>query len=181
MKRVFISTLVMLTSMNLMAQDLAKYPWLDTSKSFHERAELLCKELTMREKIDQLGNIVSEPIKRNGIVILPSYQYWNEAIHGVARSGAATSFPESKAMSSTWDRQLIYNCASITSDEARRYYLDQNKGLNYWSPTINMARDPRWGREEENYGEDPYLAGELAVPFIRGFQGDNFDGTRDTP
>lgn len=181
MKRVFISTLVMLTSMNLMAQDLAKYPWLDTSKSFHERAELLCKELTMREKIDQLGNIVSEPIKRNGIVILPSYQYWNEAIYGVARSGAATSFPESKAMSSTWDRQLIYNCASITSDEARRYYLDQNKGLNYWSPTINMARDPRWGREEENYGEDPYLAGELAVPFIRGFQGDNFDGTRDTP
>lgn len=181
MKKVFISTLLMLTGMNLMAQDLAKYPWLDTSKSFHERAELLCKELTMREKIDQLGNIVSEPIKRNGIVILPSYQYWNEAIHGVARSGAATSFPESKAMSSTWDRQLIYNCASVTSDEARRYYLDKDKGLNYWSPTINMARDPRWGREEENYGEDPYLAGELAVPFIRGFQGDNFDGTRNTP
>lgn len=181
MKKVFISTLVMLTSMNLMAQDLAKYPWLDTSKSFHERAELLCKELTLREKIDQLGNIISEPIKRHGIVILPSYQYWNEAIHGVARSGAATSFPESKAMSSTWDRQLIYDCASVTSDEARRYYLDKGKGLNYWSPTINMARDPRWGREEENYGEDPYLTGELAVPFIRGFQGDNFDGTRNTP
>lgn len=69
----------------------------------------------------------------------------------------------------------------MISDEARRYYLDKNKGLNYWSPTINMARDPRWGREEENYGEDPFLAGELAVPFIRGFQGANFDGSRNTP
>ena len=181
MKKVFISTLMLLTCMGAMAQDLDKYPWLDTSKSFHERAVLLCKALTLREKVDQLGNIVSEPVKRDGVTILPSYQYWNEAIHGVARSGAATSFPESKAMSSTWDRQLIYNCASVTSDEARRYYLDTNKGLNYWSPTINMARDPRWGREEENYGEDPFLTGELAVPFIRGFQGDNFDGTRNTP
>lgn len=181
MKKVFISTLMLLTSMGAMAQDLGKYPWLDTSKSFHERAVLLCKALTLREKVDQLGNVVSEPVKRDGVTILPSYQYWNEAIHGVARSGAATSFPESKAMSSTWDRQLIYDCATVTSDEARRYYLDTNKGLNYWSPTINMARDPRWGREEENYGEDPFLTSQLAVPFIRGFQGDNFDGTRNTP
>lgn len=172
---------MMLSALASNAQDTAKYPWLDTSKSFHERAVLLCKELTLREKFDQLGNMVSEPIKRDGVTILPSYQYWNEAIHGVARSGAATSFPESKGMSATWDRQLIYDCASVTSDEARRYYLDTNKGLNYWSPTINMAREPRWGREEENYGEDPFLAGELAVPFIRGFQGSNFDGSRTTP
>lgn len=181
MKKSILSLLTLVASTSMMAQDLEKYPWLDTSKSFHERAVLLCKELTLREKVDQLGNMVSEPIKRDGVTILPSYQYWNEAIHGVARSGAATSFPESKGMSATWDRQLIYDCASVTSDEARRYYLDQNKGLNYWSPTINMARDPRWGREEENYGEDPFLAGELAVPFIRGFQGANFDGTRETP
>lgn len=163
------------------AQDLEKYPWLDTSKSFHERAVLLCNELTLREKVDQLGNYVTLNVQRDGVTILPSYQYWNEAIHGVARSGAATSFPESKGMSATWDRQLVYDCASVISDEARRYYLDKNKGLNYWSPTINMARDPRWGREEENYGEDPFLAGELAVPFIRGFQGANFDGSRNTP
>lgn len=154
------------------AQDVAKYPWLDVSKSFHERAVLLCKELTLQEKVDQLGNLVSSPVVRDGVTILPSYQYWNEAIHGVARSGAATSFPESKAMSSTWDRQLIYDCANAVSDEARIYYLNKNKGLNYWSPTINMARDPRWGREEENYGEDPFLAGELAVQFIRAFQGE---------
>lgn len=169
----------------LSAQDIVRFPWLDTSKSFHERAILLVSELTLREKVDQLGNIVSEDITRKDAnnqdyVILPHYQYWNEAIHGVARSGAATSFPESKGMSATWDRQLIYDCASVTSDEARRYYLDTQKGLNYWSPTINMSRDPRWGREEENYGEDPYLAGELAVPFVRGFQGANFDGTRST-
>lgn len=157
------------------AQDTAKYPWLDTSKSFRERAVLLCKELTLEEKVDQLGNLVSASVKRDGVTILPSYQYWNEAIHGVARSGAATSFPESKAMSSTWDRQLIYDCATAVSDEARIYYLDKNKGLNYWSPTINMARDPRWGREEENYGEDPYLAGQLAVQFIRAFQGEQTD------
>ena len=176
---------VLMTAMTVNAQDLERFPWLDTSKSFHERAILLVNELTLREKVDQLGNIVSEDITRKDAnnqdyIILPHYQYWNEAIHGVARSGAATSFPESKGMSATWDRELIYDCASVTSDEARRYYLDTQKGLNYWSPTINMARDPRWGREEENYGEDPFLAGELAVPFIRGFQGANFDGTRST-
>ena len=157
------------------AADTDKYPWLDTSKSFHERAVLLCKELTLREKVDQLGNYVTEDVVRDGVVILPSYQYWNEAIHGVARSGAATSFPESKGMSATWDRQLIYDCATTISDEARWYYLNKGKGLNYWSPTINMARDPRWGREEENYGEDPFLTGQLAVQFIRGFQGEQTD------
>ena len=157
------------------AADPEKYPWLDTSKSFHERAVLLCKELTLREKVDQLGNYVTEDVVRDGVVILPSYQYWNEAIHGVARSGPATSFPESKGMSATWDRQLVYDCASATSDEARWYYLNENKGLNYWSPTINMSRDPRWGREEENYGEDPFLTGQLAVQFVRGFQGEQTD------
>lgn len=157
------------------AQDLERYPWLDTSKSFHERAVLLCGELTLQEKVGQLGNLVSDPVKRDGVTILPAYQYWNEAIHGVARSGPATSFPESKGMSATWDRQLVYDCANVISDEARLYYLNEGKGLNYWSPTINMARDPRWGREEENYGEDPFLAGQLAVQFIRGFQGEQTD------
>ncbi len=148
------------------------YPWMDTGKSFRERAELLCKELTLREKVDQLGNNVSEPIKRDGKVILPSYQYWNEALHGVARSGAATSFPESKGMSATWDEALVRACAEAISDEARIYHEMKGKGLNYWSPTVNMSRDPRWGRDEENYGEDPLLAGRLAVEFIKGFQGE---------
>lgn len=175
--------MLMANGQQLMAEN---FPWLDTSKSFHERAVLLCNELTLREKVDQLGNNVAEPITRDTgglapVVILPAYQYWNEAIHGVLnKQRTATSFPESKAMSSTWDRELIYDCASVTSDEARYFYVQDNKGLDYWSPTINMARDPRWGREEENYGEDPFLAGELAVPFVRGFQGANFDGTRST-
>lgn len=150
----------------------ADYPWMDTSKSFRERAELLCKELTLREKVDQLGNNVSEAISRNGNVIIPSYQYWNEALHGVARSGAATSFPESKGMSATWDEALVRDCANAISDEARIYHTQKGKGLNYWAPTINMSRDPRWGRDEENYGEDPLLAGRLAVQFIKGFQGE---------
>lgn len=167
------------TAMQATAQvDTEKYPWMDTTKSFHERALLLCGELTLQEKVDQLGNLVASPVKRDGVTILPAYQYWNEAIHGVARSGPATSFPESKGMSATWDRQLVYDCANVTSDEARLYYLNENKGLNYWSPTINMSRDPRWGREEENYGEDPFLAGELAVQFVRGFQGEQ---TADNP
>jgi beta-glucosidase len=162
----------MLIGCTAMAQDLEKYPWLDKSKTFHERAVLLVKELTLREKVDQLGNNVSEAIKRDGVVIVPSYQYWNEALHGVARSGAATSFPESKGMSATWNPQLVFDCANAISDEARWYHVNKGKGLNYWSPTINMARDPRWGREEENYGEDPFLAGTLAVQFVKGFQGE---------
>lgn len=162
----------MLIGCTAMAQDLEKYPWLDKSKTFHERAVLLVKELTLREKVDQLGNNVSEAIKRDGVIIVPAYQYWNEALHGVARSGAATSFPESKGMSATWNPQLVFDCANAISDEARWYHVNKNKGLNYWSPTINMARDPRWGREEENYGEDPFLAGTLAVQFVKGFQGE---------
>lgn len=162
----------MLIGCTAIAQDLEKYPWLDKSKTFHERAVLLVKELTLREKVDQLGNNVSEAIKRDGIIIVPAYQYWNEAIHGVARSGAATSFPESKGMSATWNPQLVFDCANAISDEARWYHVNKGKGLNYWSPTINMARDPRWGREEENYGEDPFLAGTLAVQFVKGFQGE---------
>lgn len=150
----------------------------DINLSFHERAKDLVKRLTLSEKAEQMGNYVTLDIDRDDTtdptvrVKLPMYQYWNEALHGVARSGAATSFPESKGMSSTWDRQLIYDCATAISDEARIYNNDKGKGLNYWCPTINMARDPRWGRDEENYGEDPFLAGELAVQFIKGMQGE---------
>ena len=152
-------------------------PYQDPSLSFHDRAVDLVSRLSLEEKASQLGNNVVADINRadyggTGRVVLPYYQYWNEALHGVARSGAATSFPESKAMSATWDRQLIYDCASAISDEARIYNNVYKKGLNYWCPTINMSRDPRWGRDEENYGEDPFLAGQLAVQFIKGMQGE---------
>ena len=162
-------TLLATAVMTLTAQSM---PWQDESLSFHTRAVDLVSRLTRSEKIAQMGNMVDTEINRDGIHI-PMYQYWNEALHGVARSGAATSFPESKGMSSTWDRQLIFDCATAISDEARAYNNLYNKGLNYWCPTINMARDPRWGRDEENYGEDPFLAGQLAVQFIKGMQGND--------
>ena len=157
--------------------------FMDQSLSFRDRAKDLVSRLTLEEKIAQMGNMVDTRVNRkdekDGLQInLPIYQYWNEALHGVARSGAATSFPESKGMSSSWDRQLIYDCAAVISDEARIYNNEQSKGLNYWCPTINMSRDPRWGRDEENYGEDPFLAGQLAVQFIKGMQGEQ---TADNP
>lgn len=152
-------------------------PYQNPSLSFHERAVDLVSRLSLEEKAWQMGNMVDQDINRrdykdDGYVKIPAYQYWNEALHGVARSGAATSFPESKGMSSSWNRQLIFDCATVISDEARIYNNVYQKGLNYWCPTINMARDPRWGRDEENYGEDPFLAGQLAVQFIKGMQGE---------
>lgn len=166
----------------IQAQDLEKYPWLDRSKSFKERATLLVNELTLEEKAGQFGSVVTDEVKRDGVTILPHYQYWNEAIHGYARMGNATSFPESKGLSATWNPELIYQCADVISTEARAYHQYRTNqrnslvkgwkiGLNVWSPTINMGRDPRWGREEENYGEDPFLCGVLATNFVKGIQG----------
>lgn len=181
MKKLFI-TLLAFVSVGATAQDIEKYPWLNRSLSFRERAKLLVKELTLEEKAGQFGSIVTDEVKRDGVTILPHYQYWNEAIHGYARMGNATSFPESKGMSATWDPELVYQCADAISTEARAYHMYKTNqrnslvkgwkiGLNVWSPTINMARDPRWGREEENYGEDPLLCGTLATQFIKGIQG----------
>jgi len=175
-KNLLLATLVALGPgvTTLQAQML---PYQNPSLSFHERAVDLVSRLSLEEKAWQMGNMVDQDINRrdykdDGYVKIPAYQYWNEALHGVARSGAATSFPESKGMSSSWDRQLIFDCATVISDEARIYNNVYQKGLNYWCPTINMARDPRWGRDEENYGEDPFLAGQLAVQFIKGMQGE---------
>ncbi len=145
------------------------YPYQDESLTPYERAADLVSRLTLEEKIDQVGHKTAA-VSRLG---LQSYNYWNEAIHGVARSGLATSFPVSKAMSSTWDLPLIFDVATAISDECRVYNNNNNKGLIYWCPTINMSRDPRWGRDEENYGEDPFLTGKIAVEYIKGMQGDD--------
>ncbi len=192
MKKTFSILLLMLVaslSVQALPYDLDKYPWLDRSKSFRERATLLVQQLTLEEKASQFGSIVTEQVERNGEIIIPHYQYWNEAIHGYARMGNATSFPESKGMSATWDPALVKACADVTSTEARAYHVCRTNqrnslvkgwkiGLNVWSPTINMSRDPRWGREEENYGEDPFLCGVLATEFVKGIQGEQ---TPDNP
>lgn len=141
----------------------------DASLSFHERAKDLVSRMTLDEKINQVGHRTLD-ITRLGV---KGYNYWNEALHGVARSGIATSFPSSRAMSSTWNLDLIFKCAEATANEARWYNKNKGKGLIYWCPTINMSRDPRWGRDEENYGEAPYLTGRIAVEYIKGMQGND--------
>lgn len=142
-------------------------PYQDTSLSFEERAADLVARMTLEEKVSQTGR--SAPaIKRLGV---SAYNYWREGIHGVARQGKATSFPSSLAMSNTWDRQLVYEASDITSTEARG--KNNNYDLSYWNPTINLARDPRWGRNEESYGEDPYLTSEIGAKSVEGMQGED--------
>lgn len=141
-------------------------PYQDTSLSFEERAADLVARMTLEEKAAQTAAKNTPAISRLGV---HSYYYWREGIHGVARQGAATSFPSSLAMSNTWDRQLMYEAMDITSTEARG--KNNRYDLNYWNPTINMARDPRWGRNEESYGEDPYLTAEIGGNAVKGMQG----------
>lgn len=144
----------------------ATYPYQDTSLSFEERAADLVARMTLEEKAAQTGAKTAPAISRLGV---HSYYYWREGIHGVARQGGATSFPVSLAMSNTWDRQLMFEVMDITSTEARG--KNNRYDLNYWNPTINMARDPRWGRNEETYGEDPYLTSEIGGKAVEGMQG----------
>ena len=136
--------------------------------SYKERLADLIKLMTVDEKIKQLTN-ETDSIPRLGI---PKYNYWSEALHGVLASGA-TSFPQGVAMGSTWDPDAIYRVGAAISDEARVLNATSGKGLTYWSPTINIARDPRWGRNEESYSEDPYLLSRMGVAFIKGMQGND--------
>lgn len=141
-------------------------PYQDTSLSFEERAADLVARMTLAEKATQTAGKGKNAISRLGV---KDYNYWREGIHGVARQGGATSFPSSLAMSNTWDRDLMFQIMDITSTEARAKNPRYN--LNYWNPTINMARDPRWGRNEESYGEDPYLTAEIGGNAVKGMQG----------
>ena len=136
--------------------------------SYKDRLSDLISLMTTEEKIKQLTN-ESDSIPRLGVA---EYNYWSEALHGLLAEGA-TSFPQSVAMGATWDPDLIHRVASAISNEARVYNAIKGKGLTYWSPTINIARDPRWGRNEESYSEDPYLLSRMGVEFIKGLQGDD--------
>ncbi len=141
--------------------------YMDTSYSFEERAADLVSRMTLEEKVSQLG-YVAPAIERLGV---SAYTWWKECLHGVARQGQATSFPTSLSLSNTWNRDLIYAVADVTSTEARG--KNNRYNLSYYTPTINMARDPRWGRNDETYGEDPYLTGQLGGEFVDGMQGND--------
>lgn len=141
----------------------------DLSQLIAVRVKTLIQQMTLVEKASQLVS-ESDSIPR---LNLPAYNYWNECLHGVARAGEVTVFPQAINLASTWDTVLVKRVASAISTEARLKYLEIGKGLTYWSPTINMARDPRWGRNEETYGEDPYLTSRLGVAFVKGLQGDH--------
>lgn len=144
------------------------------SYSFKERAADLVAHMTLEEKVSQLGNL-GAAIPRLGISF---YNYWSEASHGFFgpfkyRPMDVTSFPVCLAMSQSWDRDKIKRVAEAISDECRSYYNEDGDELHMWCPTVNMARDPRNGRSDENFGEDPYLTGKLAAAYVQGMQGDD--------
>ncbi len=162
---------------NCVLDESKKGSFWDPSLSIDERIDNLVKQLTLDEKVKQL--MYNAPaIERLGI---PEYNWWNEALHGVARNGRATVFPQAIGLAATFDDELIYRVASAISDEARAKFnasvsignREQYTGLTFWAPNINIFRDPRWGRGQETYGEDPYLTSRIGVAFVKGIQGNN--------
>ncbi len=156
--------------------------WRDPSYPLRARADDLIRRMSLAEKVAQLqGGMSGAPgIQRLG---LPAYNYWNEALHGVANNGIATVFPEPVGMASTWNPQLLRQEGTVIGIEGRAKHNDYaNKhngdskwwtGLTFWTPNVNLFRDPRWGRGQETYGEDPFLTGTMGVAFIKGLQGDD--------
>jgi beta-glucosidase len=156
---------------------VAGHPCLNPDLPVEQRVDDLVGRMSLDEKIGQMMN-AAPAIPRLGI---PAYNWWNEALHGVARAGLATVYPQAIGLGAAWDEEMQFRMATAISDEARAKYNDftrNNKrdlyeGLTFFSPNINIFRDPRWGRGQETYGEDPYLTGRLAVQFIKGLQGDD--------
>jgi beta-glucosidase len=154
-----------------------EFPFLDPDLALEKRVNDLVDRMSLEEKIGQMMN-AAPAIER---LHVPEYNWWNECLHGVARAGLATVFPQAIGLGATWDEDMMFRVATAISDEARAKHHDfvrKNKrliyqGLTFWSPNINIFRDPRWGRGQETYGEDPFLTGRLAVQFIRGLQGDD--------
>ncbi|WP_281987710.1 glycoside hydrolase family 3 protein [Aquimarina aggregata] len=153
------------------------YNFQDSSLEIDERVNDMISQMTLSEKVSQM-RYDAPAIARLGI---PEYNWWNECLHGVARAGEATVFPQAIGMGATFDKSLIFKVGTAISDEARakhHRFSDQGKrgiyqGLTFWTPNINIFRDPRWGRGQETYGEDPYLTGRMGVNFIKGLQGDD--------
>jgi beta-glucosidase len=156
--------------------------WRDPSHPLKERINDLIRRMSLAEKVGQLqgGQTPAPAIARLG---LPSYAYWNEALHGVANDGIATVFPEPVGGSCAWDPDLFHQEGTVIGIEGRAKFNDYAsknngdsawwKGLTFWTPNVNIFRDPRWGRGQETYGEDPFLTGTIAVDFVKGIQGDD--------
>jgi beta-glucosidase len=159
------------------AADDAVPPYLDLALDFDRRAADLVHRMTLDEKISQLTNDAAA-IPR---LKVPAYEWWNECLHGVARAGAATSFPQAIGLAASFDTALMHEVATAISDEARAKHHEfvrrgqraRYQGLTFWSPNINIFRDPRWGRGQETYGEDPFLTARMGVAFVTGLQGDD--------
>ena len=155
----------------------AAMPFRDPSLPIEKRIDDLVGRLTLEEKVSQLIDRAA-PIPRLDI---PAYNWWNEGLHGIARSGFATMFPQAIGNAATWDAPLVHSIGEVVSTEARAKYNDaiahgkhdRYFGLTIWSPNINIFRDPRWGRGQETYGEDPFLTARLGTAFVEGIQGDD--------
>lgn len=173
MKKIYcIICVVLLSATAVMAQNL---PYQDSSLSPAERAADLLPRLSLDEKISLMMD-VSPAVERLGI---RPYNWWNEALHGVARAGKATMFPQAIGMAATFDCDAVEKAFGVVSDEARAKFHDARRrgvydryyGLTFWTPNVNIFRDPRWGRGQETYGEDPYLTSRMGVAVVKGLQG----------
>ena len=177
MKRILLAA-ALFTAGTLSAQTSDR-PWFDESLPVEQRVDLLINAMTLEEKVGQMMDN-APAIDRLGI---PRYHWWNECLHGVARAGVATVYPQAIALAATFDDDALYRSAVIISDEARAKHhhfvslgqRGKDQGLTFWSPNVNIFRDPRWGRGQETYGEDPYLTGRMGMAFVRGLQGDDPD------
>ncbi len=166
-----------LTSFSQEKTNDVSLPYQNSGLAIEDRVNDLVSRMTLNEKVEQM--LYNAPaIERLGI---PAYNWWNEGLHGVARAGRATVFPQAIGLAAMWDTDLLHRVATVIADEARAKHHDAVRngrrgiyeGLTFWSPNINIFRDPRWGRGMETYGEDPFLTGQLAVEFIKGMQGDD--------
>jgi len=162
---------------DLTMQDTTTPLYLDPDQPVESRVKDLVSRMTLEEKVSQTMHN-APAIERLGV---PEYNWWNECLHGVGRAGKATVFPQAIGMAASFDPDLMLEVATAISDEARAKHhqaiRQDNRswyfGLTFWSPNINIFRDPRWGRGQETYGEDPYLTARMAVAFVKGLQGDN--------
>lgn len=153
------------------------FPFLDPSLPLDVRLDDLISRMTLAEKVSQMLH-EAPAIERLGI---PQYNWWNECLHGVARADVATVFPQAIGLAAMWNTALHFEIAQVIADEARAKHHEavrrgdhgQYKGLTFWSPNVNIFRDPRWGRGQETYGEDPYLTAQMGIAFVKGLQGDD--------